>query len=118
MVQVYTEAMRKARIARVSLWRKLLNRVQYRSIYPVVEPYDRGALKVSSLLFMLSGRELEWFYRYGGASTILPEAWNDSLEVVLSGVQARSCGLHTLFAKNAGLIIAYPYSNIAGASET
>lgn len=49
MMNAYTELRKKARTSGATLWRKLLARIQYRSLYPSIEPYDKGKLEVSQL---------------------------------------------------------------------
>jgi proline iminopeptidase len=48
MIQAYAELRRKAQITGATLWRKLSARLLYRSLYPNIEPYDRGTLEVST----------------------------------------------------------------------
>ena len=194
-MQALTALWRKAWMPRDTLWRKICARLQYRSLYPNIEPYDTGMLEVSPVhriyyeqsgnprgkpvvflhggpgggttpamrrffdpsryrivlfdqrgsgrsrprgclkdnttwhlvddieslrrhlgiqvwmvfggswgatlglayaqkhpecvtemvlrgIFTLRTRELEWFYRQGGASTIFPDAWKDFIEVI------------------------------------
>ena len=49
MMNAYTELRQKARTSSATLWRKLLARMQYRSMYPDIKPYERGTLDVSQL---------------------------------------------------------------------